>query len=264
MKINRFEPSERMRPYVDHYCLYSTNEQTLTNIILPEGYTEIGFNLSDEQILTKVNGVEFAAANVKFLGQLTTPCVTHKLRCLLVVRFYPYSASLFFPNPMQEFTNGFYDLSDVFHNEIDSLYDQIRETEMIPDKIRTVEAYLEKKLIKQIRKVPILKSIKQACSLITEGKPSLNMVELSKKTGLSVRYMQRLFGEHIGVSPKVFSNIMRFQKGKSLLENTDDQYTAIAHHCGYYDQAHFITEFKTFSNTTPAAHRLITRIRSKW
>ncbi|MBC8082760.1 MAG: AraC family transcriptional regulator [Hymenobacter sp.] len=74
------------------------------------------------------------------------------------------------------------------------------------------------------------------------------------KLGISGRYLERLFGQAVGVSPKYFCRIIRFQQTFRWLERTDSL-TAVAATCGYYDQAHFIRDFRHFTGTTPSAFR---------
>jgi AraC-like DNA-binding protein len=60
---------------------------------------------------------------------------------------------------------------------------------------------------------------------------------------------------NIGISPAAFTSVIRFNKSLELVLNTTQSLTAIAYDCGYYDQAHFIKEFKKFTDITPSASR---------
>lgn len=80
----------------------------------------------------------------------------------------------------------------------------------------------------------------------------VSIKEIETQTGYSKRYLDMLFKEHVGVSPKRLASIARFQifyelwaKGKSKTFFKDDLYTY------YYDQSHFIKEFKRFTGFTP-------------
>jgi transcriptional regulator GlxA family with amidase domain len=98
--------------------------------------------------------------------------------------------------------------------------------------------------------------MEQIYFLMKQTSKANNVSALSRHTGLSMRCLQRLFMEHIGVPPKRLSNILRFQKSEKLLKRSDEPYTTIAYQRGYDDQAHFVREFKTFSADTPAAYRM--------
>ena len=74
--------------------------------------------------------------------------------------------------------------------------------------------------------------------------------------GLSSRHLQRLYQAKLGIAPKTYLRIMRFIKAKEMLTRApENSSTHIALACDYYDQAHFIKEFKRFSGLTPNVFR---------
>lgn len=80
------------------------------------------------------------------------------------------------------------------------------------------------------------------------------MDELCARTGVSSRQLDRLFRSHLGFSPKTFARVVRFQQGLTRLMRAPGCTLAqVAAECGYYDQPHFVREFKAFSGTTPSA-----------
>jgi AraC-like DNA-binding protein len=75
---------------------------------------------------------------------------------------------------------------------------------------------------------------------------------LIKELGVNYKYLERQFLQVIGLPPKVYG-IARFQNVMQALQYAAFQaWPALAMDCGYYDQAHFIKEFKTFTGTTPS------------
>jgi AraC-like DNA-binding protein len=71
---------------------------------------------------------------------------------------------------------------------------------------------------------------------------------------MSPRYLQRLFLQYTGVTPKLYHKINRFQLSLKLVAKKDSSLTSIAYDCGYFDQSHFIREFKSFTGVTPSAY----------
>lgn len=73
---------------------------------------------------------------------------------------------------------------------------------------------------------------------------------------LSPRHFERLFQQHVGLAPKTFAGILRFQH---VLRLRDAQphwtWARVAQESGYYDQAHLITDFRRFSGSTPVWHQ---------
>ncbi|WP_420454982.1 helix-turn-helix domain-containing protein [Rubrivirga sp.] len=72
---------------------------------------------------------------------------------------------------------------------------------------------------------------------------------------VSARYVQRLFGEYVGVAPRHLARIVRFLRALGLVGESGVALTAVAHDVGYHDQAHFCREFRRFTGSTPSAWR---------
>lgn len=94
--------------------------------------------------------------------------------------------------------------------------------------------------------------IKYALNKIYSSKGNININQLADETGYSTRYLRKKFEENIGISPKLFSQIVRFQYSLyMLLKDHNYSIKDIIVENGYYDQAHLINEFKKFGNLTP-------------
>ena len=82
---------------------------------------------------------------------------------------------------------------------------------------------------------------------------ALETVEiLSDHAGLSGRRLARLFALEVGLTPKLYARVLRFRRVLQLTHvDRPVDWSDIAHRCGYFDQAHFIRDFKEFSGLTP-------------
>ncbi|HEV7738536.1 MAG TPA: helix-turn-helix domain-containing protein, partial [Chlamydiales bacterium] len=72
--------------------------------------------------------------------------------------------------------------------------------------------------------------------------------------GITSRYLQKLFFQYTGLSPKLYTKIHRFQNSLRLVTKKDTSLTSVAYDCGYFDQSHFIREFKSFTGLTPSGY----------
>ena len=79
------------------------------------------------------------------------------------------------------------------------------------------------------------------------------MDELCRKVGYSHRYVDKQFLAHVGITPKLFARILRFQKSYIQLVATPDMQQADLYHT-FYDQSHFIHEFKHFADHSPGVY----------
>ncbi|OSZ77537.1 hypothetical protein CAP36_14250 [Chitinophagaceae bacterium IBVUCB2] len=141
-----------------------------------------------------------------------------------------------------------FDAEDVFGKEMKQLNIQLQEAIGFDDIHLLVENFLLQKL----------KSLKPALAI------DIAMLELVKLNGnvsiekiaslsyLSLRQFERKCKERIGLSPKLFARLVRFSKAYRLRENFPHiSWTSIAHECGYFDQTHFILDFKEFAGVAP-------------
>jgi len=91
----------------------------------------------------------------------------------------------------------------------------------------------------------------QAARMIleTNGAPSLD--EVKEKIQISERTLQRYFKDYIGLSPKFYCRVIRFSHIFKLVSSEDQNWTEIALQAGFYDQPHFIKNFKEFTGEEP-------------
>ena len=87
--------------------------------------------------------------------------------------------------------------------------------------------------------------------------PELPAVEaLAHALGTSARQLRRTFSEVVGLSPKTYTRIVRFQRALRLARRPDaPSWSSIAAATGYFDQAHMSAEFRALAGTTPSALR---------
>ena len=92
-----------------------------------------------------------------------------------------------------------------------------------------------------------------AVHYILREKAASNLDKLASDCNISNRNLQKLFKERIGVSPKFFVRIARFQYVlQHLISDPSASLTGVTYSAGYYDQAHCIREFKEFTGLTPS------------
>jgi AraC-like DNA-binding protein len=81
---------------------------------------------------------------------------------------------------------------------------------------------------------------------------TIKIDDLVRKAYLSTRQFERSFKDRMGVSPKFYSRLVRFEKAWLLKENNPNiTWTQVAYECNYFDQMHLIRDFKVFAGTNP-------------
>lgn len=252
-----FAPSAILKPYVKEYFVVTMDQSMTNQVFYPSGYIDFALNISYGNVITNIDGRAVDMPKVEVLGHLTTPTrlTVSAGTLVLIARIYPYASSLFFPNPISEFTNHSIDLHDVMGNESDDFYDNLMHTSTLNDKVNALDTFLIQKLKKNEKMQRKTTIIRQICDDLSVMGEAFDIKELSGRYGFSERYIQKLFIDIVGLAPRSLFAVQRFNKSLERVLTTRRDLTSIAYECGYYDQAHFIREFKRFTGITPSEAR---------
>ncbi|MHC0440199.1 helix-turn-helix domain-containing protein [Flavobacterium sp. 3-210] len=250
-------PSAVLAPYIKNYTVVTIEKDIVNEVFYPSGYVDFIVNISEGKAATIINGKRKDTPDIELLGHLTLPTrlTVTKGTSVLIARIYPHASALFFSDPLSEFTNYATDMYDVALTENRELYARIMDANGLTSKINILENHFLQQLKKnetRIKKVVTLQNISQEF-LPNSQLPVLPT--LAQSSGLSERYIQKLYLANIGISPVAYTSVVRFNKSLQLVLNTPQSLTEIAYDCGYYDQAHFIKEFRKFTGITPSASR---------
>jgi AraC-like DNA-binding protein len=216
--------------------------------IFPDGCMEIVLNLADPFQRVHLDG-RIERQPVMFLvgqmDQFTRVQSTGPVRAL-GVRFRPGGARPFLWFPQQEAAGQILALESVEGHLKKQFEEAALEARNDEERIARMEALLLRRL--RLRPEPRIEAA--LCSMLAPEQPSLGAV--ITESGWSERQFRRRFQEVVGIAPKVFSRIIRFQRALRSIGRSG--FLPAALDCGYYDQAHFIRDFKSFASETPAAY----------
>ena len=150
--------------------------------------------------------------------------------------------------PMKELFDGAFDATELIGNNIRHINEQLKEAKEFEEMKNIVESFLLSMLLQLRAKQPFDAAIQQL--LISHGNIAID--KIANLSCLGVRQFERKCYEKIGMSPKIYARLMRFSKAYRMREmHSNLSWTHIAHTAGYYDQMHFIRDFKTFAGVTP-------------
>lgn len=257
MKFKEIIPGERLRPYVKCFFVVDSEiDVTITDTILPGGCVEFVFNLGEIAWKSATDNGFQSDPPVELLGQVTRPIAIKGKgkNYLLGIRFFAHTAAYFFKDNLSAFNNQVTDGRDVLGGPVRLLYARLLETPELDSRIELIEQFLVDRLSitegntgKILMMGKIVKDMER--NLFSE-----DMETIAARYNISSRYLQKLFLQHIGVTPKLYGQINRFQRSLRHINKNEASLTSIAYDCGYADQSHFIREFKTFTGTTPSAY----------
>lgn len=168
------------------------------------------------------------------------------------VYLYPFALAELFGIPALALTNEMIDTGTILGTAGKELEEKMMLARDNQHRIAIITQFLESRLTRhKIKYHAISETIRQIIS--TDGMS--NVQRLAEDSFLSMRQFQRNFKEHTGFSPKLFTRIARFQTAlRKYPEKESLSLTDIAYDCGYYDQSHFIHDFKEFSGHHPGAY----------
>ena len=162
------------------------------------------------------------------------------------------------PSGISLFTKDTRDLKNTF-TSIDMLSDlelldvehKILESNTVKCKIDLIESYMSKKLRSfELNSDFVL--METIVNYIQNKKGNMRFDQLTSHFGLNYKKIERLFLKHLGLTPKVYLRIIRFNASVSSgMLYASENLTQIAYRNGFFDQSHFIKEFKQFSSLTP-------------
>jgi AraC-like DNA-binding protein len=165
-----------------------------------------------------------------------------------VISFHPGWLFRLLGIPMEEIFDDGFDGLELMGSDINELVDRCAEMESLDKMHDCIEHYLLGKLIKIKELLPVDKALVQMINC--QGQ--LPITQVANLACLSLRQFERKCKERLGLSPKVYSRLIRFSNAYRLFERSEiPKWSEIAYLSGYYDQMHFIKDFKEFAGITP-------------
>jgi AraC-like DNA-binding protein len=257
MQLQHINPHPLLKGYIEKMWVFESSRRVpnddmklvvpngLIKLVVPfrnglSGKMEDGwFHLSKEHSITLI-GIADIPAKVESEKDCRAGTIG--------VEFSPQGAYRFFNLRQSEIKNKIHPLTDILGNIAKQLEEEIANTESVKSKVFLLQQFLIK-LFSQNEADNIFDYCVQKINL-TKGKITVN--ELEKETGYSSRWLHMKFIDKVGISPKNLSSIIRFQQYyHALARNSEMMFMEKEFYNYYYDQSHFIKEFKRFTGLSP-------------
>ncbi len=167
------------------------------------------------------------------------------------IHFRPGGAFPFLKLPADELQNRHIALDDLWGSRAGELRERVLAASTPECKVQVLERFLMAQAFKPLRRHPAV-----GFALREFHRPEIPAVAaVTDQIGLSSRRFVQVFSEEVGLSPKLFSRVRRFQQVLQIIHCARDvDWVEIALGCGYFDQAHFIHDFKEFSGINPTTY----------
>jgi len=227
--------------------------------VLPNGCVQVILNLNRDYLLDCPEGErdrQMAPALIVGARSVYEIIDSTDLADLIGVVFEPGGFSTFASDAVDLFSNRSIALEDVWGAAAQEMRERLRETSTPEARLRVLESFLGARLCGARSRNAM---VEFALRRLGSDPGIASMRELARDTGWSERRFSQVFREEVGLTPKVWCRVQRFQQAvKRLHAGGDVRWAELALECGFYDQSHFANEFRAFSGvdaTTYSARR---------
>ena len=235
--------------------------------LIPDGAIQIIVDLTDRPKKlyageTSPIGVDFSRSWISGMQQRWIIIEAQQAASMMVIRFRPGGAFAFVRHEATAFTNSVHALDNVINGRAAALRDRILEAPTIAAKFAATEAWLIEQCAGDLALNPAAVHMAQRLA-----QPGQRVADAAEATGVGDRQMRNVFDRWIGVSPKAYARIARFQRllaASGAVELADPlnngdalpppDWAALAAATGYSDQSHLHHDFVAFAGTTPGAY----------
>lgn len=225
--------------------------------VLPDGAVQLIINLREDKL--RVYGRQDHGECQSFRGSLLSGAhsefVVIDTACqqeIMGVHFRPGGAFPFFRPPGSELPDAHISLDELWGSRAAALRDRLIEAKTAEDRFRILEKTLLAQAARPLAGHP---AVGFALRELQCAPHTRTVSEVGRQIGLSPRRFIEAFSQEVGLTPKLFCRIRRFQHVLRLMRSGRRiDWTDIALSCGYFDQPHFIHDFRSFSGINPTAY----------
>ena len=239
-------PREDLKTVVKSMWVFEYDEDVLNkDYLLPSGLGYLFYMNTDKPFSTRSMDENHRSFinNGFYVGYLNSKIEFAHSRIQVVgASIYPIFLSLLFKGTPLDYENKF-----IYQSEINEKKIQCRNAKTI---IQFIENYLVSKLDENTLNKEIFKMYNQ---VIAEKSYKISVEELANRMNYTTRHLNSLFKKNLGISPKRFIQLIRFNHAMEIMNHAQQNlnFIRIAHELGYHDQAHFVKDFKKMSGKTP-------------
>ncbi len=225
--------------------------------LLPDGSMELVVNLNEDlvraydpyetQKFQSLRGSVMVGAHSEFFV-----IDTAQQQSVVGVHFKPGGAFPFFDPPAGELRNQMVSLDDLWGSMAGQLRERLLEAGTPEAMFRVLEEVLIARAAERLQRHP---AVTFALGEFHGSTHSRTIAQVTGQIGLSPKRFIEVFRGEVGLTPKLFCRVRRFQRAVRLASSGRPvEWAALAVDCGYFDQAHFIHDFRAFSGINPSTY----------
>ena len=252
-----YVPKLPLSEFVDYFWLFDDGQTPRKERIVPSGTTELVINLRDDEI--RIHNRPQSKQHKRFSGAVlsgpySSTFVVDAMQhdSMLGVHFKPGGAFPFLGDLASELTDAHVDLADLWGPSGLELRERLCNVGTPWQRFQIMEEVLTDRL-RRSRKGHVAIAI--ALDGFGPNGTDASVRDVAREVGLCQRRFRKVFAAQVGLTPKVFCRILRFQRVRTLADQIEKpDWAQIASICGYFDQSHLINDFQEFSGFSPTAY----------
>jgi len=245
-------PDAPLAAHVDVFWHVSGHANFSRDRRLPTGRAHLLFNLGTPPTLfpRDVGAAARSFPTCWIAGQCESYIETgsHGATALLGAQFRPHGAWRLLRLAQDELRDQVVELESILGDRIRALHQRLLDVQTPQACFALLEHWL---LTRMERGSDIHVGARAVGEAIAAGNGQVDLRDLSRRTGFSREHLIRRFREQVGLTPKAYANIIRFNHALAIAHRHDASWAQIAHDCGYYDQAHLIRDFQRYAGRAP-------------
>ncbi|MBK6966976.1 MAG: AraC family transcriptional regulator [Bacteroidales bacterium] len=247
MKFDRHLPTDKLKPYIKYYVV-SENDVESEYKVFPSSGLVIGFQYKGQLSVFHENSEsKLSSAGITGISDSYKIFRSSADIGTILVYFTETGFTHFTSHPANELFNLSLSLEDIFDKKsVTGIEEKLSVAATDAQRIKIVEQFL----LAQLKDIQSDKLIVEAIKLICRSNGTIRIKELNAKLFISQSPFEKRFRKVVGTTPKKFASIVRFN---AVLQNLNEikSLTEICFENNFFDQAHFIKDFRQFTGDAP-------------
>jgi AraC-like DNA-binding protein len=258
MNFTRIDPRPELEGLIECYwMMYSDDLEPTIEKIIPDGFTELIFNYRDVYRAKTGEGSWKLQSPNLLAGQLRTYFYLQNTGVTgsVAIKLKPAALTQLFGLSMGQYLDKIVDLDSFPNPELGQLKELILA---FGDIGRNKQEHQVKQVLDNyftvLHKTASENPLQAPLNLIFSSNGMISVADMAEAAGVGERQLERLFKRYIGLSPKYYARIIRFNYIFQLIKSKKSSWAEIVYQSGYYDQSHFIRNFKAITGEDPSSY----------
>jgi AraC-like DNA-binding protein len=251
MFFQRIAPPKCLEQIIE--CYWIAEDESIIpqkQKIIPDGFVEIIFHYGDPYRICLGDTWQLQSRSL-LAGQISKHFFLENTGTsgVIGIKLKPAALTHLYDLHMHHFTDKVVDITLTLGDQMKSIEQDLNAAVTHDQKIVVLNNYFAKLLSEK----PFIKTpVDNAIDMIFAQNGMVTVGAISHTVGIGERQLENLFKKYVGLSPKFFARIIRFNYIFHLVQENDESWCGLAYEAAYYDQSHFIRNFRDFTGENPS------------